>query len=1127
VIDITSKYAKSLLPILLILLFTGTASALPTATHDIIKGETYVSSTANWDSHYSTNNFSIPNGIVVFARYYVGVWGASSPLNSISTKFNGHAFPTNPAYYATGMGVTWIPYDVIDYVHPGEMNTAIIDTASWGDGRQYGSTLVVVLKNESKPLIEYWIADGLDWMHYGEYGDLTDVPNSSTYFNGTVDLSYIQNASLYSTHLTGFNYEDLNGHSLPSAAEYIGGEYFDYIRWDNIQGSLLPENQTVLVSRGNDTYCAVGFHALLITYNEIVDLLPVSLTPTYVVPNTSNTLTAIIENKGKKDSTAFNVSLLVNGAVMDTQRVSELASGGNTTVDFNLTPDGTADSYTLTVVVDSENAVNEKDETNNILEVLIGTAKESVPIAEFTANITSGAAPFPVHFADASANIPTEWLWDFGDGTTSTEQNPTHIYTNGGTYNVKLTATNAGGSDTEEKANYVMAYITPFVDFTASITKGKAPITVTFTDQSGNSPTEWLWDFGDGTSSTEQNPSHLYTTLGTYTVTFKATNIAGSNSTIKTGYITITPATDPIWTATSTWNTPSMGNWKYCAAPTAADLDGDGDYDLLIGTSDGKIFAYENTGTTSNPLWTRKTAWDVPDIGDSAAPYLVDLDRDGDYDLMIGSSKGITYGYENTGTINGPVWTKKTSWDAPDIGSRSTPCLADLDGDGDYDLLIGATDGITYAYENSGAITSPVWTAKTEWLVPSIGIYSTPCLADLDGDGDYDLLIGEYSGITYGYENTGSASSSVWTRKSSWDAPDVGSTVHPALVDLDRDGDCDLLIGGYDSVSFAYENTVEVSNVDLIPIAANPLSNVTVNNPCTINATVINNGTSNVGAFVSSLSANGVVVDTQTVSGPAAGSSSAVNLTWTPKVTGDYNLTVTADPNNGIVESDETNNALTITVTVSAAPTGPDTTKPVINSAVLFPANATAGSKISISVNATDNKEVTEVAAGNVTLVKDSNGIWQGSITAPSSVGSYSLLINASDAAGNVAETSAPYNVVQLSGSSSIAVSPKISSVTAGSNASPTIIVKNAQSIDDTFKVWISVSELPVASQANLSWVDWTEKSIKLRAGEEVSIPVKVDVQTGTATGLKLFRANVKSETTGIGGFNTGYLKIV
>jgi uncharacterized repeat protein (TIGR01451 family) len=204
-----------------------------------------------------------------------------------------------------------------------------------------------------------------------------------------------------------------------------------------------------------------------------------------------------------------------------------------------------------------------------------------------------------------------------------------------------------------------------------------------------------------------------------------------------------------------------------------------------------------------------------------------------------------------------------------------------------------------------------------------------------------------------------------------------------------------------------------------------------------------------------------------------------------------------------------------------------DLVSPVIQSAVLFPANTTAGSKMNITVNATDNVGVTDVKAGTVPLYIDNDGFWKGNITAPSSRGDYSLLIKANDSTGNSAETSVPYHVVQLTGGSSIAVSPKTSSVAAGSSVLTNINVKNLQNIDDTFKVWISVSDLSAANQANLGWFnDWTEQNVQLKAGEEKTLPMRINVSAGTAAGTKLFRVNVKSATTGINGLNTGYLKI-
>ncbi|MEM5803360.1 MAG: FG-GAP-like repeat-containing protein, partial [Candidatus Aenigmatarchaeota archaeon] len=179
-----------------------------------------------------------------------------------------------------------------------------------------------------------------------------------------------------------------------------------------------------------------------------------------------------------------------------------------------------------------------------------------------------------------------------------------------------------------------------------------------------------------------------------------------------------------------------------------------GDYDLLIGAADGTTYGFVNTGTPSSPIWTRASSWDVSDVGYNATPALADLDNDGDYDLLIGAADGITYAYKNDGFNLNPTWTPYPSWNAPDIGSYATPALADLDNDGDYDLLIGAANGITYAYRNTGNINNPTWTPYPSWNAPDIGLEASPALADLDNDGDYDLLIGAANGITYGYINS-------------------------------------------------------------------------------------------------------------------------------------------------------------------------------------------------------------------------------------------------------------------------------------------------------------------------------------------------------------------------------------
>ena len=158
--------------------------------------------------------------------------------------------------------------------------------------------------------------------------------------------------------------------------------------------------------------------------------------------------------------------------------------------------------------------------------------------ANFTATPNKGYVPLAVTFADTSTGSPTSWLWNFGDGTTSSAQNPpVHTYSAAGTYTVTLTATGPCGSNTRPYSVTVCNPIT--ANFTATPTSGPAPLTVTFADTSIGSPTSWLWDFGDGATSTAMNPSHQYTTAGTYTVILTATNSCGSNSLTRTNYITV------------------------------------------------------------------------------------------------------------------------------------------------------------------------------------------------------------------------------------------------------------------------------------------------------------------------------------------------------------------------------------------------------------------------------------------------------------------------------------------------------------------------------------------------------------------------------------------------------------
>lgn len=159
----------------------------------------------------------------------------------------------------------------------------------------------------------------------------------------------------------------------------------------------------------------------------------------------------------------------------------------------------------------------------------------SIPKADFTSDKTRGGAPMTVLFTDKSINSPTSWKWDFGDGSTSTDQNPSHTYTTLGLFPVSLTASNKDGTDTVTKADYIVTTLAPVAEFKADRQVGKAPFVVEFTDLSTNTPTSWKWDFGDGTTSSEQNPRHIYLREGAYDVSLTATNQYGSDTMFKTG----------------------------------------------------------------------------------------------------------------------------------------------------------------------------------------------------------------------------------------------------------------------------------------------------------------------------------------------------------------------------------------------------------------------------------------------------------------------------------------------------------------------------------------------------------------------------------------------------------------
>ena len=197
-----------------------------------------------------------------------------------------------------------------------------------------------------------------------------------------------------------------------------------------------------------------------------------------------------------------------------------------------------AGSFDVTLTVSNEISENQITEFKYI--IVMGDVPP--PAAMFEARPLAGSVPLQVSFTDISIGPPTSWVWEFGDGSISTEKNPTHTYAAPGQYSVTLWIENEGGSNSITREQYISASEKGsgiVADFVAAPTTGTVPLAVKFRDLSSGSPTMWLWDFGDGQSSMAANPEHIYTAPGMYAVTLTASSKTTSDTREKTAYITV------------------------------------------------------------------------------------------------------------------------------------------------------------------------------------------------------------------------------------------------------------------------------------------------------------------------------------------------------------------------------------------------------------------------------------------------------------------------------------------------------------------------------------------------------------------------------------------------------------
>ena len=254
-------------------------------------------------------------------------------------------------------------------------------------------------------------------------------------------------------------------------------------------------------------------------------------------------------------------------------------------------------------------------------------------------------------------------------------------------------------------------------------------------------------------------------------------------------------ATEPLWEENNDLFA-GLGNEAYWNSGDLADLNGDGLMDLVYGTADGPLFCYTNAGSVTEPVWTENTSLfgGTIDVGGASSPFFIDFDGDGDLDLLTGTQMGDIKYFENTGDIHNPAWEEDSGFfSGIDHSIYASVTAADVTGDGLPDLVVGDLSGGLFYYKNLGESLSY---NSFMFMGQSFGGWSCPRFVDMDFDGDWDLVVGNEDGNLFYLENVGTASSPNWQEQSGFfGAIDVSSSGSPTFADIDGDGDLDLLVG--------------------------------------------------------------------------------------------------------------------------------------------------------------------------------------------------------------------------------------------------------------------------------------------------------------------------------------------